>query len=596
MQQATSEVVKRSDDGALIVPVLQHNHGVVGYQIISHDGSKKYSTGTERRGSYYLVGAYVENETILIAVDYETAVSLNKATGLSCYVAFDAANLLHVAKLVRKLYPHKKIVICADVGHPTEKNPGLINKLVKTTANEVSGIVVTPQFINKKGRTNFKDMQAEQGLDVVKKYVLAQIKKHVDLSGDAHAWENNIVKNDKGTPLPILANIYEAFKNHPNFKNVIAYNEHTSAIECVEPPLWSDEGKRSWTDRDDSQATMWCSRVLDLITQTRLIAEAVETVAYDNVIHPVRAYLNKLEWDDKERLPGLMTNYFGATGNEDPNDTKKVEQEECYKKLVGIKTLVGAVARVMNPGCKNDCVLIIEGDQGTRKSTALNILAGEWFLDTPISIGDKDAFIAIQGQWIVELAELDSFNRAESTRAKAFFSSRIDKYRAHYGRRVKSHPRQCIFIGTTNQHEYLIDETGNRRYWPVSCGKIDISALKRDRDQLWAEALHLYKSGVKHWVTDAESSVFNQAQAKRQLDDPWLDVIEQWACIREEVTINDVLNFALDIKVERIDRRMSTRVGKCLHALGYVKRQRYVDKSRGSNAKSRYYYIKLGGV
>lgn len=412
---------------------------------------------------------------------------------------------------------------------------------------------------------------------------------HVNVCGNPESWEDDLVRNENGKLQNTLANVYLFLRFHPAWKGVIVHNEFSGCTECRSAPPWGGPGNRPWNDIDDSRTGIWLADQVGLNTQTKVVAEAVQTVSHDRTVHPVREYLTSHGWDGVERLGGLLATYFGATESDDASDPLRVVQDAKYKKLVSIKVLVGAVARVMDPGCKNDTVLILEGNQGAGKSTALSVLAGPaWFLDTAFAIGDKDAYIAMPGHLFIELAELDSFNKVETTKAKAFFSSRIDKYREPYGRRLKSFPRQCIFIGTTNQHEYLRDETGNRRYWPVRCGRIDIDALKRDRDQLWAEALHLYRSGVKHWVTDEECEIFNLEQTKRQLDDPWLEVINDWAKSRSEFTMVDVITkaLALWINPERMDDRgMRTRVGKCLNVLGYVKRQK-------ANATPRYYYIK----
>lgn len=149
-------------------------------------------------------------------------------------------------------------------------------------------------------------------------------------------------------------------------------------------------------------------------------------------------------------------------------------------------------------------------------------------MDTPFTLGDKDAFQAIRGKWIVELGELDSFNKAESTKAKQFFSASIDTYRESYGRRTSDVPRQCVFAGTTNQDEYLKDATGNRRYWPVACVKVDLEALRRVRDQLWAEAMFCYQAGDIWWVTREEEELFTAEQEERFVVDEWEGPILDW--------------------------------------------------------------------
>jgi hypothetical protein len=185
------------------------------------------------------------------------------------------------------------------------------------------------------------------------------------------------------------------------------------------------------------------------------------------------------EWDGVGRLDHWLVDYFGVEDTE-------------YARCVGRWWLISAVARVFKPGCKADHVLILEGLTGTFKSTAIATLVPrrEWFSDTPFVIGDKDGFLSLAGRWIQELAELDSLTRSDPARSKAFFSSGIDSYRPRYGRSVVQVPRQCVFVGTVNPSGsgYLVDETGNRRFWPVTCRTLDLPNLAAARDQRWAEA------------------------------------------------------------------------------------------------------------
>jgi predicted P-loop ATPase len=203
--------------------------------------------------------------------------------------------------------------------------------------------------------------------------------------------------------------------------------------------------------------------------------------------------------------------------------------EDDYTRLAGSKFLIGAVARVMRPGCKMDNVLILEGPQGRWKSTAFSILAGAWFGDTPFAIGDKDAYLQMRGNLIYELAELDGFSRTESSRAKAFFSSRYDTFVPKYVAWAIKVPRQLVFAGTVNHGTYLRDTTGNRRYWPVKIERADIEELARDRDQLWAEACTRFAEGGRWWVEESERPLFELEQELRYVGDAYEDLIREWA-------------------------------------------------------------------
>jgi putative DNA primase/helicase len=277
----------------------------------------------------------------------------------------------------------------------------------------------------------------------------------------------------------------------------------------------------------------------------------------------VREYLEKLEWDRVPRIETWLTDVLGVNASE-------------YSAKVGKRWLISAVARVMRPGCKADSVMILEGGQGAGKSTAMGVLGGEWFMDTPFALGDKDSFQAIRGKWIVELGELDSFNKAESTKAKQFFSASTDTYRESYGRRTNDVPRQCVFVGTTNQEEYLKDATGNRRYWPVFCNKVDLEQLREIRDQLWAEALFCFEAGDIWWVNKDESKMFAEAQDERFVVDEWEGPILAWmeeSQIGETATGNEILTQALKLDFGHWGKPEQMRVGAIMHRLGWRKRR-----------------------
>lgn len=226
-------------------------------------------------------------------------------------------------------------------------------------------------------------------------------------------------------------------------------------------------------------------RVMGLTTTAALVAGELLAVASENAFNPLREYLTGLTWDGKPRLDTWLERYANAAVTDDSGT-----DVTGYVRMVGVRWILSAAARALYPGCKADCVLVLEGTQGFKKSTLFDILGGEWFNDTPLVIGDKDANLGAGSNWIHELAELASLKKTESEKQKAFLSSRTDSFRVPYGRVVQTFPRACIFAGTTNEEAYLHDQTGNRRYWCVKVtARCDASALKRDRDQLWAEAV-----------------------------------------------------------------------------------------------------------
>ena len=210
-----------------------------------------------------------------------------------------------------------------------------------------------------------------------------------------------------------------------------------------------------------------------------------------------------------------------------------VEETE-YSRAVGLRWLISAIAQIYRPGAKADCCLILEGPQGIRKSTALRIIAGEYFTDELADLGSKDAAMQTRGVWIIELSELDSLSHAEVARIKAFMSRTTDRFRPPYGMRLVESPRQCVFAGTVNHSSYLRDETGGRRFWPVVCGQIDVDALACDRDQ---EAKVRFESGSFWWLDTMDLvQLASDQQEARYEGDPWEEVIGPWLESRAKCT------------------------------------------------------------
>ena len=256
----------------------------------------------------------------------------------------------------------------------------------------------------------------------------------------------------------------------------------------------------------------------------------------------MREYLNRLHWDGTPRLEGWTVTHLGA-------------EDTPLNRAFGSLWMISAVARIMQPGSKADHMLILEGPQGAKKSTALAVLAGDgWFTDELAEIGSKDAALQMRGVWIIEIAELDAIGRAEVSRIKAFLSRTVDRYRPPYDRYVVDVPRQCVFAGSVNPDTYLRDETGNRRFWPVRCGRIDLDALRRDRDQLWAEAVVRYREGAIWWIDDRDLiTAANVEQEARVQPDAWHALIERWLVFEKRQVNRGYAGFD-DWQTEEVER------------------------------------------
>ena len=236
--------------------------------------------------------------------------------------------------------------------------------------------------------------------------------------------------------------------------------------------------------------------------------------------------------------------------------------------------MIGLVARIRKPGCQADYMPVLEGPQGAKKSTACRILAGdEYFSDHLPDIQHKDASLHLRGKWLIEVSEMSAMSKADSARLKSYITRRYEKYRPPFGRKEVDEPRQCLFIGTTNESTYLRDETGARRFWCVKTGDIDIEALKRDRDQLFAEAVARYERGEPWWPeSEFEAEFIKPEQDARYEVDPWEDPIRQYVddpFLIEKVTVLGIGTWVLDLRRPQMGTATTRRITGILRRLGY---------------------------
>lgn len=300
-----------------------------------------------------------------------------------------------------------------------------------------------------------------------------------------------------------------------------------------------------------------------LTVSKEFFTDVVFDIAHQNSFHPVRDYLDALEWDGRPRLDSWLSSYAGA-------------EDSAYVRAVGAIVLVAAVRRIREPGCKFDEMLILESPQGKDKSTALSILAKreDWFSDDlPLNADSQKVIERIAGRWIVEAAELKGMRKGEVEHMKSFLSRRIDRARMAYGRVPLEVPRQCVFIGTDNSGNYLRDMTGNRRFWPVLVDQFDLDALRRDVDQLWAEA------AVREAADESirlDKSLWNAAaaeQEERRVEDPFVDQLrEAFDGMTGKVKAVDVWN-VLAMPPGQRSQEHNARLGAAMKQLGWDRKQ-----------------------
>jgi hypothetical protein len=410
------------------------------------------------------------------------------------------------------------------------------------------------------------------------------------------------IRTEKGIVRPLLANAELAFRKE--WSGVLAYDEFRMCVTTLkEPPRFTlakeaewagSKPGEPWTDNDDRLAAIWLQRAECIHVSDEVAGKAIQVVAREHRIHPVRSYLCALRWDGTIRLNDWLTTYLGA-------------KPSAYTRAVGKRWLIAAIARIFRPGCKADCCFILEGPQGARKSTAIRTIAAPWFTDEIAELGSKDAALQARGVWIIELSELDAMSGADVAKVKSFMSRASDRFRPPYGRQVIEAPRQCVFAGTVNHSAYLKDETGGRRFWPVKCGEIKIDDLARDRDQLLAEALVRYRAGDVWWLETQElNELATLEQGDRYQGDAWDEIIALWVespCSRpddlpfyiplrstpESVCIPEILYHAIGKRPETWTQVDKNRVARSLRSLGY---ERY--KRRGDHDKFEWCYRKKG--
>jgi len=381
------------------------------------------------------------------------------------------------------------------------------------------------------------------------------------IQGGAGEWRKKLLLNSNDAPRAVLANVLIALREAPEWQGILAFDEFALRPMLRGRAPWMDTAPPEpveWTSDCDTRCAEWMQHN-GLFVGVDVVATAVESVAREHSYHPIRSYLSSLQWDGKPRIDTWLIDHFAV-------------KDTPYSRAVGAKWLISAVARVFRPGCKADHCLILEGEQGIRKSSALAAISTPWFVDQVDNFEDKDAILQIHKGWIIELAELDALGRSEISRVKTFLSRSEDHYRPPYARRAVDEPRQCVFAGTVNHAGYLRDETGGRRFWPVTCqtSRIDVDRLIDERDQLWAEALRRYRAGEAWWLDDDEIEAdAKQEQAARYEEDPWSGAVLSYCENLSEVSVGELLEHALEKPIQTWTQLDRNRVGRILRANGW---------------------------
>ena len=411
--------------------------------------------------------------------------------------------------------------------------------------------------------------------------------------GSEDEWQAAMVMSDEGKPKKESGNCALTFMYDGAWKGAIRYDSFSDRVLCAEmPPLPDLSSERpslppppqgDITDDHDVYASHWLARRWRVSWPTGAIRSGLVYAARHNAFHPLQDYLNAChaKWDRVPRLDTWTIKHLGVP------DTQ-------YARRVSSMFLISAVARAISPGCKVDHVLVLEGDQGKGKTTALEIMFGkDWFLPDLPDLRDKDAMHLLAGCWCALADELSAIRGTASIeRAKSFFTRTVDVYRPPYGKDSVRRPRTTVFAATTNAPEYLTDETGNRRYWSIKCsGDLDFEALRRDRDQIWGEAMHRYLAGEKWWPSGGDMIAEFRAESElRVVGDEWESVLRPFLAGKDWTTIADCLRELIPDE-QKFAPDHQRRVGRCLVRLGYELHRPWIVGSSGKRARERRYYL-----
>lgn len=419
--------------------------------------------------------------------------------------------------------------------------------------------------------------------DSPKVFDIGSRRKKSDRATD---WRAEWQASDAGVPVPNLLNAMIAMRNYDPFRTLIHLDNMTRTITLrgdIPGRTSIVRGPRALTDADVLAIQEELQRLGLRRISRSTVQDAIEARAGECAFHPVHDMLLALQWDGTTRIDGWLGRYLGVEGGP-------------YADTIGRLFLIALVARILRPGCKADYMLILEGPQGVLKSSACRALADPWFSDNLPDLSRGDAVrlsMHLRGKWLIEIAEMSAFNAAESHTLKEFLTQTEERYIPKYGRAEVSEPRQCLFIGSTNESGYLRDATGGRRFWPVKVGEIDLDNLRADRDQLLAEAVHLFNTGAPWWPErEFEREHIAPEQAARRHDDVWTSTISDWlegtpifaddgspmfdsnhqqmlTPRRETVMVEQIATGPLRLLIGNVTRREQMRIAEILLSLGW---------------------------
>jgi len=402
-------------------------------------------------------------------------------------------------------------------------------------------------------------VDAERAVKAAERATRKQHPEDMPEDADPAVWASLHFNMRDGTPRPTRGNIRLILENDPTYAGMFKFDEFARSLLYADKPAADDMDTEISTDMEYRYR---------MAVDSKMVAEVAYFVAKDNGFHPVKDYLNALTWDAGTRLDDVFSLAFRAVIR---------PEHAAFYRMAARKFFINCVARIYEPGTKMDYMLVLTGVQYAGKSWGLRRLVSPptgprfgWFADTKMDIGSKDSFMQLAGNWWVEVSEMDSFKKYEASAIKAFLASQEDNYRPPFGRHVVKVGRETVFVGTTNQEQFLTDPTGNRRFLVISVGEeVDIAWINANREQLWAEAYAAYAAGEDYKFTREDVRQLNAINDEYREHDVWEETVQRGIIKAKwkHVTIEDVLCKILQMDVADVTKIHRNRAADVLRSL-----------------------------
>lgn len=577
----------RGAHNALLLPLRLIDGSLVSLQAIFENASpilkgrdRDYLYNGQKRGAFHMLGDKPSGSTpiILIGSGYATCASAHMATGYSTAAVFDDGNMRTVANMLRHEYPHAVIVMLADndCWHADQAAPnsGLVSS--KQAAQTAAAMIAVPKFRDTSSKpTDFNDLHVLEGLDAVRAQIQAALPKteHANDNEPEIPLDSPINPygyphlSDKGAPLNTVENLEHMLDQ---YGITARYNQIRKSVEVTLPG-------RSYTL--DNEANCSLAELTSVCARNRLpkseLGDYVKLIADRNAYNPVCDWINSNPWDGVSRIQKLL-------------DTITTDGDAGLKDKLIYRWMISAIASVFKSfGYSSHGCLVFTGPQGTGKTSWFKRLIPEsmgLFLEgATLDPEDKDSVILFASHWIVELGELDAtFRKADIAKLKAFVTKSTDKLRRPYDRIDSQYQRRTVSCASVNDTRYLIDDTGNRRWWTVSVLAIDYQH-EIDMQQLWAEVLTHYKRGEQWHLTKEENDALGELNTEHEAIDPVEEMIVagfKWdeALRTSRMTASEVM---IAIGFDKPNKAQATHASKVLQKLTGGKPKR--------SASSRYF-------